>query len=120
LLSAIGFGLYGPATTYTWFVIAMIILTVGEMLWAPVMQALVARMAPQDMRGRYLAVFGFAWVVPSALAPLMAGVVMDRFDPRWVWYAAAVIGTASAAMFLWLHRREVRQLSSPAPVVPGA
>ena len=72
------------------------------------------------MRGRYMAVFGFAWVVPSALAPLMAGVVMDRYDPRWVWYAAAVIGAGSAAMFLRLHRREVSQIPTPAPAVPGA
>jgi MFS family permease len=118
MLYAIGFGLYGPATTMTWFVIAMIVLTVGEMLVAPVMQALVARMAPEDMRGRYMAVFGFAWVPPSALAPLAAGVVMDNYDPRWVWYAAAIIGTISAAMFLQLHRREARQLSSAA--APGA
>jgi MFS family permease len=118
LLYAIGFGLYGPATTMTWFVIAMMVLTVGEMLVAPVMQALVARMAPEDMRGRYMAVFGFAWVPPSALAPLAAGVVMDNYDPRWVWYAAAIIGTLSAAMFLRLHRREAKRLSSAAP--PGA
>jgi MFS family permease len=118
MLYAIGFGLYGPATTMTWFVIAMMVLTVGEMLVAPVMQALVARMAPEDMRGRYMAVFGFAWVPPSALAPLAAGVVMDNYDPRWVWYAAAIIGTLSAAMFLRLHRREAKQLSSAAP--PGA
>jgi MFS family permease len=115
MLYAIGFGLYGPATTMTWFVIAMIVLTVGEMLVAPVMQALVARMAPEDMRGRYMAVFGFAFVPPSALAPLAAGVVMDNYDPRWVWYAAAIIGTLSAAMFLRLHRREAKELSSAVP-----
>ncbi len=118
ILYAIGFGLFGPATTMAWFVIAMVILTIGEMLVAPVMQALVARMAPEDMRGRYMAVFGFAFVPPSALAPLAAGVVMDNYDPRWVWYAAAVIGTISAAMFLQLHRREARQLSSGTS--PGA
>jgi len=120
LLYAIGFGLYGPATTYTWFAIAMIILTVGEMLVAPVTQALVARMAPEDMRGRYMAAFGFAWVVPGALAPLMAGVVMDRYDPRWVWYAAAIVGTASAAMFLRLHRRDVRSRLPTPDGVPAA
>jgi MFS family permease len=114
LLYAIGFGLYGPATTYTWFAIAMIILTIGEMVVAPVTQALVARMAPEDMRGRYMGVFGFAWVVPGALAPLMAGVVMDRFDGRWVWYAAFFLGVASAAMFLRLHRREVRSAATAA------
>jgi len=120
LLYAIGFGLYGPATTYTWFAIAMIILTIGEMLVAPVTQALVARMAPEDMRGRYMAAFGFAWVVPGALAPLMAGVVMDRYDPRWVWYAAAIVGMASAAMFLRLHRRDVRSRLPTPDGVPAA
>jgi MFS family permease len=120
LLYAIGFGLYGPATTMAWFVIAMVVLTVGEMLVAPVMQALVARMAPEDMRGRYMAVFGFAWVPPSALAPLAAGVVMDHYDPRWVWYASAILGTISAAMFFRLHQREVRQTAAAAPAgTPG-
>jgi MFS family permease len=92
----------------------MIILTIGEMLVSPVMQALVARMAPEDMRGRYMAVFGFAWVVPSALAPLLAGLVMDRSDPRLVWYAAFLLGLASAAMFQVLHRREERSGASAA------
>lgn len=109
LLYAVGFGLYGPAGTMTWFVIAMIILTLGEMLVAPVMQALVARMAPEDMRGRYMAVFGFTWVPPSALAPLAAGLIMDNFNPRWVWYASAIIGALSAAMFLRLHQRDVQR-----------
>jgi MFS family permease len=85
-----------------------------------VMQALVARMAPEDMRGRYMAVFGFAWVPPSALAPLAAGVVMDHYDPRWVWYASAIIGTISAAMFFRLHQREVRLTAAAAPAgTPG-
>ncbi len=118
LLYAIGFGLYGPATSYTWFAIAMIILTIGEMVVAPVTQALVARMAPEDMRGRYMAAYGFAWVVPSALAPLLAGVVMDRYDPRWVWYAAALLGMLSAVMFQRLHRRDVTPALSAAGGAP--
>jgi len=120
LLYAVGFGLYGPADSYTGFVIAMIILTLGEMVVSPVMQALVARMAPEDMRGRYMAVFGFAWVVPSALAPLAAGVVMDRFDPRWVWYAAFVLGLAATWMFQLLHRRDLRKAATAASGVPPA
>jgi MFS family permease len=120
LLYAIGFGLYGPATTYTGFAIAMIVLTIGEMVVAPVTQAIVARMAPDDMRGRYMAVFGFAWVVPGALAPLMAGLVMDRSDPRLVWYAAFLLGLASAAMFHQLHRRGVRSRLPTPDGVPAA
>jgi len=38
--------------------VAMAIITIGEMLTAPTSQALVARFAPDDMRGRYMAIFG--------------------------------------------------------------
>jgi MFS family permease len=82
----------------------MVIITIGEMLVSPVGQALVARFAPEAMRGRYMAVFGFSWVLPSAVGPLLAGLVMDNADPRWVWYAAGLIGLAAAGAFAWLER----------------
>ena len=105
LLYAIGFGMYGFVSTYVLFLAAMVIITIGEMLTAPTSQALVAELAPEDMRGRYMAVFGFSWVIPSAVGPLLAGLVMDNFDPRWVWYAAGLVGLAAAWSFALLQRR---------------
>ncbi len=99
LLYAGGFAMYGLVYSYALFLLAMVVITVGEMIVAPVSQALVAGMAPEDMRGRYLAMFGFAWVIPGALGPALAGLVMDRADPRWVWYGAGLLGLASAAWF---------------------
>lgn len=104
LLYAIGFGLYGFVSSYALFILAMVILTVGEMFVSPVGQAIVARLAPEEMRGRYMAVFGFSWVIPSAIGPLLAGLVMDNADPRWVWYAAGIIGLVAAAAFYQLER----------------
>ena len=43
-----------------------------------------------------MAVFGFSWVIPQAVGTLLAGLVMDNADPRWVWYAAGVVGTVAA------------------------
>ena len=105
LLYAIGFGMYGFVSTYVFFLVAMIIITIGEMLTAPTSQALVAQLAPEDMRGRYMAVFGFAWVIPVAVGPLLAGLIMDNADPRWVWYAAGLVGLAAAGAFALLQRR---------------
>lgn len=105
LLYAIGFGMYGFVSTYALFIAAMLIITVGEMLTAPTGQALVARFAPEDMRGRYMAVYGFSWVIPFTVGPLLAGLVMDNADPRWVWYAAGLIGLAAAGAFALLQRR---------------
>ncbi len=105
LLYAIGFGMYGFVSTYAMFIAAMVIITVGEMLTAPTGQALVARFAPEDMRGRYMAVYGFSWVIPFTVGPLLAGLIMDNADPRWVWYAAGLIGLAAAGAFALLQRR---------------
>ena len=104
-LYAIGFAMYGFVSAYSMFLLAMVIITVGEMLVAPVSQALTASMAPEDMRGRYMAVFGFSWGIPFAVGPLLAGTIMDYADPHWLWYLAGLVGLLAVAGFLYLHRR---------------
>ncbi len=104
-LYAIGFALYGFVSTYVLFLLAMVIITIGEMLIAPVSQTLVASFAPEDMRGRYMAIFGFSWSIPFAVGPLLAGVILDNADPHWLWYAAGLVGLLAAAGFLALRRR---------------
>jgi MFS family permease len=116
LLYVVGFGLYGLVSSYVYFLLAMVIITVGEMLVAPVSQAVVADMSPEDMRGRYMAVNGLTWAIPNALGLYLAGLVMDNFDPRWVWYAAAVIGLLPTAIYYVLHRQSKR---APAEVTVG-
>lgn len=108
LLYAIGFSMYGMVSAYIFFLVAMVIITTGEMMTAPTSQALAAQFAPEDMRGRYMAVFGFSWVIPMAVGPLLAGLIMDNSDPRWVWYAAGLVGLMSAVAFALLQRRVER------------
>ena len=103
LLFALGFSMYGFVSTYILFMLAMVIITIGEMLVVPIGQALVANLAPKDMRGRYLAVFGFAWTIPLAVGPLAAGLIMDNYDPNWVWYLSALVSMLAIAGYLVLH-----------------
>ena len=115
LMYSIGFGLYGLANSTALFVIAMIIITVGEMVVLPVSQALVASMSPEAMRGRYMAVYGFSWVIPMAIGPLLAGLIMDNADPRWVWYASLLVGLVSTGIYLLLLKRGLpRPTQTPA------
>ena len=104
-LCTIGFAMYGFVSTYILFMLAMVIITLGEMLWAPVSQALVAQFSPEEMRGRYMAVYGFSWGIPYAVGPYLAGLIMDNADPRLLWYAAGLVGLLAVAGFLYLHRR---------------
>lgn len=104
-LYAVGFAMYGFVSTYTLFLLAMVIITIGEMLVAPVGQALVAYFAPEDMRGRYMAIAGFSFGIPFAIGPLLAGLILDNADPRALWWAAGFVGIMAVIMFLWLHRK---------------
>jgi MFS family permease len=108
-LYAIGLSMFGMFNGYILFLMAMVVVTIGEMIIEPVSQAAVSRLAPQDMRGRYMAFFGFSWVFAAATGPMMAGGIMDNFDPRWVWYASGLIGSLGVAMFLLLHLRQSGQ-----------
>ena len=99
----VGFTMYGLVATYPLFIVAMLIITVGEMITVPVGQTLAARFAPEDMRGRYMAFFGLSWTIPSAIGPWVAGLVMDHYNPNWIWYAGGVISAVAIAGFLLLH-----------------
>ena len=116
-LYGIGFGMYGVVNSYAFFILAMLIITLGEMLIVPVSQSVVSLLAPETMRGRYMAVFGFSWAIPAAVGPLLAGLIMDYGNPDWVWYAAFISANLSAALFLWLSTRthKLDDEKAPAP-----
>jgi MFS family permease len=114
-LYAVGFAMYGFVSAYTLFMLAMVVITIGEMVVAPVSQALVANFAPEDMRGRYMAVFGISWGIPFAVGPLLAGLIMDNLNPDWLWYAAGLVGMIAVAQFLYLQRRAQPK---PTPIEP--
>ena len=112
-LYGIGFGMFGVVNSYAFFILAILIITLAEMLIVPVSQAVVALLAPEAMRGRYMAVFGFSWAIPAAIGPLLAGVIMDYWNPNWVWYAAFISAMFAMITFLWLSTR-TRKLDAPA------
>lgn len=105
LIYAVGFALYGMVTAYFLFLIAMVIITIAEMMVSPVGQAIVLRLSPEAMRGRYMAAYGFSWVIPFAIGPLLSGMLMDTYNPDYLWWAAGVIGGLAALAFLMLEHR---------------
>lgn len=105
LFYTIGFALYGVNSTIYFYAFAMVIITIGEMIVVPVSQAVAARFAPEDMRGRYMAVFGFSYSIPFAVGPLLAGLIMDTFDPHWVWWASGILGSIGVLGYLLLDTR---------------
>ncbi|MBD3195127.1 MAG: MFS transporter [Candidatus Lokiarchaeota archaeon] len=104
LFYMIGFGMYGFIAEVYLFFIAMIILTIGEIIVSPISQAAVGHLSPIDKRGRYMAMFGFSWAIPSTFGVILAGLVMDNIGPNWVWYFAGILSLISIIGFLLLHK----------------
>ena len=103
LFYMVGFGMYGFISESYLFFIAMAIITIGEMIEMPIGQTTAASFAPEDKRGRYMAVFGFHWAIPNLFAILLAGLVIEHIGQNWVWYFAGILALISAVGFWLLH-----------------
>jgi MFS family permease len=99
----VGFTIYGFVSTYVLFIAAILLITVGEMIVLPVGQALAARFAPEAMRGRYMAFFGFSWALPGMVSAWAAGMIMDNYNPNWVWYLCGIISAVAVTGFCGLY-----------------
>ena len=117
----IGFGMFGFVASIWLFALALIVITIGEMVVMPTSQALAANFAPEAMRGRYMAVFGLAWSIPSIIGPSASGMVLDNFNPFTLWYVDAGIGALAVGGFillhLWLGKKD-RFKPAPAEISP--
>lgn len=101
----IGFALFGIVTAYVLFAINIVIITIGEMIVVPVSQAIAANFAPEAMRGRYMAIFGLSWAIPSTIGPGAAGYILDHYNPNLLWYLGGAICGLSVLAYYALHVR---------------
>jgi predicted MFS family arabinose efflux permease len=79
-------------------VLVIVLFVVGEMLWVPTSQSIVAALAPADLRGAYMGAFGSTAAVGFALAPMIGLSVRNAYgdDPMWVMFAA--VGVVAAVL----------------------
>lgn len=111
----IGFTLFGLVTTFVLFALNIVIITIGEMIVVPTSQALVAGFAPEEMRGRYMAVSGLSWAIPSTVGPAAAGYILDNYNPNLLWYIGGILCGISVLAYYILHLRlGTRQEFAPA------
>jgi MFS family permease len=98
-----GFGMIGFVRGVPLFLVAIIVITIGEMISFPTNRVIAANFAPEDMRGRYMAVYDLGWTIPSTLGPAAAGLILDYFNPNLLWHIGGILCAVSAAAFYGLH-----------------
>jgi MFS family permease len=100
LLVGVGFGLNAFGGSLVAYVAAAAFYTVGEVLGFPVASAIVADLAPPDLRGRYQGAFSMAWGLAFTLSPLVGGEVLHRFGGRVLWLGCLATGALTALLHL--------------------
>jgi len=102
---AIGFFMYGIVSNFMMFTVAAVIVCLGEMFFFPTSSVLAASFAPEDMRGRYMAVSGLVWSIPATVGPAAAGYIIDNYNPNLVWYIGGFICLIAAIGYYAIHLR---------------
>jgi len=107
LLYAVGYLSFGWITQFGWALVAMAIVTTGEIMNSPVTLSVIGELAPQDQRGRYMGFYGLSETLGISAGPLVGGLLLDAFpsDLRFVWAPIASIALIAAVGYYWWARR---------------
>lgn len=105
LVFMIGFTLIGLVRGAGLFLLAVIIITIGEMILFPVNRALATNFSPAAMRGRYMAVYDLGWTIPATIGPAAAGLILDNFNPDLIWFIGGTMCALAGIGFYAMHLR---------------
>lgn len=111
LLYAVGYLILGFSGALWMLVLSMIITTLGENVISPSSTSLVAKLSPENERGRYMGAFGIFSSFGWSLGPAIGGTLYDSFHttPLVLWGAVAFIASVSVAGYLRLGRISAAQ-----------
>ena len=91
LLMGLPFLLFGLSAADPRRCCVLVLFVIGEMLWVPTSQSIVAGLAPEDLRGAYMGAFGSMAAAGFALAPFTGLQVRAAYgdDAMWAMFAGS-------------------------------
>ena len=107
LLYAVGWSWMGFARGWMLMAGAMTVVTFGEIVLSPSLQALAANLAPDRLRGRYIGFQGLTTQLGTAVGPLLGGLGQEHLSGRWVpapWLAVGALAALGGWGFYRLGR----------------
>ena len=85
LLMGLPFLLLSVSAAIPVVALVIFVFVIGEMLWVPTSQSVIAGLAPEDVRGAYMGAFGSTAAAGFALAPFFGLQVRDSFGDGAMW-----------------------------------
>ncbi len=107
LLVCTGLIIFSWVGSYALAILAMTMLSFGEIIFSPVALAAVSDIAPKRQRGLYMGTFSLAETLGHATGPFIGGILLDVFpnDPLFIWGGLAAFALVAAIGYLWWGKR---------------
>ncbi len=105
VLLAAGLLLNGLATTLPAFALATVVWSLGDLLLLGHAYSIVAALASENSRGRYMAVYGISWGLAAIIAPPVGTQLLEHTGPTTTWIAVAGGAALLAALQPFLRRQ---------------
>jgi MFS family permease len=113
-VTGLGFSVLLFGHTLGMFALSVVVWTLGEIGTTPTNQAIVARVAPANLRGRYMGVYQMAWTGASVLAPLVGGAVFSTLGPSALWVGCLLLAGAAGLVQLRIGRHVEKRIDAVA------
>jgi len=105
----LGLALGVPRSVLPFYVLAVtVIYTLAELIHAPTSNALAAAAAPDEQRGRYLAVFQLSWTTATLVSPILF-TSLFTLEPAIPWLIVGLFACVASVAMVWLEARLPRQ-----------
>lgn len=104
LMTAAGLGIMGLFMHWACFLVAIVLVTIGEILTLPQQSAFVTDWAPPEMRGRYLGTASASWGLGAAVAPVVLLPLHARMSESLFWGLLGLLILPSWALLMHLDR----------------
>ncbi len=106
LVTAAGFGMKALVTSPPMFAAAIGVWTLGEMMQAVFIFAIVSDMAPRALRARYMGVMSVCHGLGMALGAPLGGAVLGHAGGQALWLGCVLCGVAAAGLY-WVVSRQM-------------
>ena len=100
---ALGLGVNAVAETPAVYALGVVLWSLGEVAFLPIVPAIVAGLAPADLRGTYQGVHQSGWGAAHMAGPILGGLVLARGGATALWLSGAALCLAAAAGILALR-----------------
>ncbi len=100
-----GFMLMPFGSGYYFIAFTVVLWTFGEILTFPLTVTMIANLANDSNRGKYLGSYTFLFSLAFVTGPPLGAWVYSAIGPNYLWYSAGIIGSIVCLGFLILNSR---------------